>query len=416
MIHTFGDSHAYYAWNQIYPIQTNIKFGSLCYSFGRDGLKRFNIKSKTTLKIYTELQPIELQPIQDNDIIIFSFGEVDCRNHIYKHIDENNSYESIIDNIITNYFIRIEENIQQFNNLRVYIYNIIPPVKITNLKTPDYNGPDEDRKKYVLYFNECLKKHCILKNWGFIDIYDQLVDNEGYLIRSISENHVHLIDCSYLLNFLKNILTKDEFNILQPKQTFIAIGDSHSLDNHTDCWVRLLKLSNTVSNNYDFIWTIARPGNTTIDGINVKIYDDILHNINKTTSPLVTILYGTNDSHKKIPLNEYKQNLYTIISNIIKDFEEYGIKCTIVIITPPPIIISHPNILHKNKEIMYAVKTIKLYVCVCIEVANELNYLYFDLYNILKDSRHFIDSDGIHLSEDGHYKFYDEFCKFLKNI
>ena len=75
-IHTFGDSHSYSGWERIKNIKINIHHLGpiLAYSFGRDGLSRNNIANSCF-------------NVNENDIVIFCFGEIDCRGHVHKHLE-----------------------------------------------------------------------------------------------------------------------------------------------------------------------------------------------------------------------------------------------------------------------------------------------------------------------------------------
>ena len=135
--------------------------------------------------------------INDGDTIVFSLGEIDCRCHIHKHITDVLTYETIIDNIIYNYFEAINLNLTNANiKLKnICIFNIVPPVQKDNaFGNPDYPflGTDEERKTYVLYFNKKLKYECIKNNYIFFDIYDNYCDENGYLIKDLSDGGVHI--------------------------------------------------------------------------------------------------------------------------------------------------------------------------------------------------------------------------------
>lgn len=103
-IHTFGDSHSNNGWN-FDNINIHHIGSTLCYSFGRDKLNRLNIKNFG---------------VRENDIVIFCFGEIDCRCHIYKYVNAHRNYQQIIDEIVNNYFIAIKDNITQYSNLQVF--------------------------------------------------------------------------------------------------------------------------------------------------------------------------------------------------------------------------------------------------------------------------------------------------------
>jgi len=189
-IYTVGDSHAINGFNgykvhHLGPI--------LCYSFGKDKLKRCDI-SKFNM--------------QNNDTIIFCFGEIDCRCHIHKHITKDNTYQDIINLIVDNYFEAIELNISnlEIKLKNVCVYNVVPPVQKhnthENLEYP-YLGTDEERKKYVLYFNKKLKQKCIEKKLCFFDVYDFYKDNNGFLKKDLSDGNVHIRDSKYINLFIE---------------------------------------------------------------------------------------------------------------------------------------------------------------------------------------------------------------------
>jgi hypothetical protein len=191
VIHTFGDSHSYSGWKDI-PNVINHHLGpKLCFSFGRDGvnIKNYNVKN--------------------GDTVIFSFGEIDCRCHIYKYITEGNDYKQIIDNIVKNYFIQIQNAVNAFEHLTTVVYNIVPPIQKHN--TPEnvrypYLGTDDERKTYVLYFNKKLKQMCIENNFLFFDIYDKYTDSNGFLDKSLSDGIVHIRDGVFLKKFVEDNL------------------------------------------------------------------------------------------------------------------------------------------------------------------------------------------------------------------
>lgn len=192
-IHTFGDSHCYFGWDNIDNIKTHHLGPKLCFSVGRDGI---NIKDGFGIK--------------DNDIVIFSFGEIDCRCHINKHISDILDYKQIIDSIIENYFIQIKIAVDNLSNVKTVIYNVVPPVKkksTSENKEFPFLGTDNERKNYVLYFNEKLKQKCIEYNYIFFDIYNNYIDEEGFLKKKLSDGHVHIKDEIYIKLFIEKNLT-----------------------------------------------------------------------------------------------------------------------------------------------------------------------------------------------------------------
>lgn len=198
-IHTCGDSHCMSGWKNCEDVKIHLIPGTLCYSFGIQKLNRCNINFFN---------------IQDDDTIVFSFGEIDCRCHIHKYVNENIKYTDLINEIVNNYMDAIKENLEVCNvKLKnVCVYNVVPPVKkedITIHLNENYPhlGSNEDRKKYTLYFNSCLKEKCKENNIIFIDIYDAYCDEYGYLNHKYSDGIVHIEDPVFLKEFInRNLL------------------------------------------------------------------------------------------------------------------------------------------------------------------------------------------------------------------
>jgi hypothetical protein len=196
MIHTFGDSHASTAhggWHECKNVITHHIGGVLCYSFGNEKLNRCNISNFN---------------LNDGDSVIFCFGEIDCRNHVHKHITSENSYNNIISDLINNYFDAIYENIKCCKKKlkHISVYNVIPPIRY-RYEAPDhpfpYLGSDEERKNYVLFFNKQLEQKCKDNNFIFFNIYDEVKDSDGFLKKELSDNNCHLKNGQAIKKFLE---------------------------------------------------------------------------------------------------------------------------------------------------------------------------------------------------------------------
>jgi hypothetical protein len=190
VLHTFGDSHCANGWAGISVFVHHLG-AKLCFSVGRDGID------------------ITGTNVNNGDTVVFCFGEIDCRCHIHKHVSARTSYKQIIDTIVDRYFIQIKLAVDKFENLKTVVYNVVPPVQQD--KTPDdpeypFIGTDEERKSYVLYFNEKLQEKCDEYKYVFLNIYDSYVDNNGYLEKSLSDGRVHISDSFHLKRYIENNL------------------------------------------------------------------------------------------------------------------------------------------------------------------------------------------------------------------
>ncbi len=189
-IHTIGDSHSYNGWGNM-TIHHHLG-PVLCYSFGRDKLNKCDISKLN---------------INNGDTVIFCFGEIDCRCHINKYVKKNISYQEVINNMITNYIEAIKLNIEnsQLKLKNICIFNIVPPVKkdeISENKEFPFLGEDEERKSYILYFNNKLKEICAKNNYIFFDVYDKYTDENGFLNKELSDGTVHIGNGSHLHKFI----------------------------------------------------------------------------------------------------------------------------------------------------------------------------------------------------------------------
>jgi len=198
IIHTIGDSHSWHGFNTNKSnkssniINHHISPATLAYSVGRDKLNRLDIR--------------KFDDIKDNDILIFSFGEIDCRCNIKKHTTEEN-YKKNIDDIVNNYIETIKLNIQLsgINFKKICIYNVVPPPRrINTLENKDYPflGSDQERLNYVLYFNYKLKHYCNINNYIFFDVYNKYSDKDGFLLRQFSDGHVHIKNGIHIEEFI----------------------------------------------------------------------------------------------------------------------------------------------------------------------------------------------------------------------
>ena len=209
-IHTFGDSHAIDGWNKIHdPVICKHHIGAiLCYTIGINKENIFELNMQRW-GLYNSIDYVD---VQDNDMVIFSFGEIDCRCHIHKHVTKSFTYQQIIDNIIKNYFESIINVTRKYNNLRICIYNIVPTINKTNcVENPEYPflGTDEERKAYILYFNQRLREMCNIYNFIFFDVYYKYADSNGYLNKELSDGNIHIRDPTYIKEFLLEILQDD---------------------------------------------------------------------------------------------------------------------------------------------------------------------------------------------------------------
>ena len=210
-LHTYGDSHSTFfgAWSsgtvdgvkidgvviEGLNIKTNHIAGKLAYSFGRDQME-------------------VVKDVNEHDIVVFCFGEIDCRFHINKY---EPNWEKSIDDLVENYFRTIDINVKSFPKLKVCVYNVVPPLERENplnLWTEVWGvnngvpatGTDEDRKRYTIYMNKKLKEYSVKYGYTFFDVYEQYSNEDGFLKRELSDTNCHIRNPIYMEDFIKNNL------------------------------------------------------------------------------------------------------------------------------------------------------------------------------------------------------------------
>jgi hypothetical protein len=174
----------------------------LLHSFGRDSIKFVNEND-----------------IRENDIVCFCFGEIDCRCHVNKF---EPNWMDCIDTLVTKYFDNIQNNVTNLHNVKVCVYNVVPPLE---RKLPEYDyirkwelenegqpfifpalGDDDQRSEYTKYMNKKLKEFCEKHSYIFFDVYEKYCDENGFLNVKYSDGNCHVSDPIYIQEFIINNL------------------------------------------------------------------------------------------------------------------------------------------------------------------------------------------------------------------
>ncbi len=213
VIHIFGDSHAHHCFgsndtpryfdakdhiNYVYTYKNNTFAihwvgAKTLYRIGKDGLNILNIRE---------------YGVNDNDVVVFTFGEIDTRCHIGKQRDQyKRSLDEVIHSLVTNYIHSINQNRKLFNNLIFAIMEVIPPTNQSyNHKLP-FHGSLEDRVVITNKLNTALHDACKQHNILFLPTHNIYADENGSLNASLSDTLVHI-------SFSYNYLLKEQLLIL----------------------------------------------------------------------------------------------------------------------------------------------------------------------------------------------------------
>ena len=182
IIHVVGDSH-------VVPFRGSMPF--LAHHLGAATAYNLNKKNSSTKSNEKLFKVIE--KLGKKDIVMLSFGEIDCRIHIYyqhKKSDERYSIRDLIDRTIANYgevMAQLKER-----GVNFCIYCVSPATAVGNEYKYPFYGTPEVRSQINRMFNEKLKVLCQKNGYRFIDIYDKVADKDGLMLKEYSGDDIHL--------------------------------------------------------------------------------------------------------------------------------------------------------------------------------------------------------------------------------
>lgn len=198
MIYIYGDSHADRCFKGLMVHYYNLHVPSITmFRIGRDNtIINFN-----------------KEHMKKNDIIILSYGEVDCRCHIQKQINLGKDEDDVINELVYNYFRTIKNNTVDMN-INIIIVGVIPPVR--QYEFEEINGPiihefpfvgtDENRVRYTNKMNKLLEKMSIDNKYIYFNPYSYYTRPDGTLKFELSDKTCHLGNNTFFLNQFIDLL------------------------------------------------------------------------------------------------------------------------------------------------------------------------------------------------------------------
>jgi hypothetical protein len=126
--------------------------------------------------------------IKSGDYVLFYYGYNDIQKNVNLHC--NNDYIKFLDEILTKYIDKIKkiEEIFKIKPIVPCIYPI-PRIDAVNVNTI---GSDYDRKKYTEYANSKISLLCDENKIVYLNIFDLLVDENGYISEKITKDSIHI--------------------------------------------------------------------------------------------------------------------------------------------------------------------------------------------------------------------------------
>jgi len=209
-IYTIGDSHSKITFEFDFDQSTRNPRITNNYWLGPVTMHRVG---RDTLSFANYNVPVD-------GLVISCFGEIDVRNHIYKHVELGRNEDDIIEELVSSYMKALQFN-RENGYKHIAAMNIVPVTEyLFDRDTPHirkplvsgspefpYLGTNDDRKRYTLKMNKSLQTHCSSNNFGYLDIYTKHVNELGYLPLEYADGICH-IRCNLFTNEILDDMIK----------------------------------------------------------------------------------------------------------------------------------------------------------------------------------------------------------------
>ena len=219
-IYVFGDSHAFFSFCEITTdfIKPICPVASESFFRYRQETFRFIVRPAIAVTMHRVGRDgvafLDLAALRvENCIVVFNFGEVDCRCHIGRQVREKKRcLVEVINTLVENYISFIEFTQRKSNHVVCVVLSVVPPTD--NVFNPDapYYGSLSDRIIITNLLNQRLQAVCLDRKITFLDPYSMFKDQEGALIYELSDRNVHINpNINHLIkNYVLNEFKKNE--------------------------------------------------------------------------------------------------------------------------------------------------------------------------------------------------------------
>lgn len=177
-ITVFGDSHSFYLFGEVDVCTVHWLGPVTMHRVGRDGLNGLDVRK---------------YGVNDGDIAVFVFGEIDVRIHVGKQrYEEGRDVEEILETLCTSYLSTIEANVRQFEKLHVIVCLVVPPSDQGENPEYPFYGMLSERVELTRRLNERLGVLSRQKNFHVLDVYSPYCREDGSLDHHFSDGIVHI--------------------------------------------------------------------------------------------------------------------------------------------------------------------------------------------------------------------------------
>lgn len=182
-IHVFGDSHSLLFQHPVFKV--HYCGPATAYNLGSP-----NSTNKTRDQIVGQLNGIKKK-----DTLLFVFGEIDARIHIYKtHKEKNMPLKEVIDKTVERYLDFVDEIHTMLPQNPVIVFNILPAGEQENKYGYTHYADYQMRSQITKDLNSQLQAECKKKDIKFLDIFSELITEKGTRKKELIFDDIHYSD------------------------------------------------------------------------------------------------------------------------------------------------------------------------------------------------------------------------------
>jgi hypothetical protein len=141
-----------------------------------------------------------------DSVICLTYGEVDCRCHIQRQINQGRAKDDICQELVTKYMNTIKYTITSYK--AIIIVAIIPTTNQQALEAIHgpithefpFVGTNEERVEYTTYMNTLLERACLENGYIFFNPHAYYTDEQGCLRFDLSDTIGHIKDTGHFIS------------------------------------------------------------------------------------------------------------------------------------------------------------------------------------------------------------------------
>lgn len=180
IITVIGDSHCLLFQDEIF----SIKYIGPATAYNL-------INKKSTTKSRGKIIEV-LSGLNQNSDVMFVFGEIDCRIHIYRiHKSKKIPINKVVSSTVDSYVQFILEMRTKYPKMNFVICGVFPQGEQGNFYGTDFYADRKVRMNITKVFNFKLEVECGRNNIKYFSIFDKLIDKREERIKKFVHDEIH---------------------------------------------------------------------------------------------------------------------------------------------------------------------------------------------------------------------------------